>query len=140
MLANPSNKGEERKGREEKTLFRKNGFTISRHLWRESNLVGSRSFLITQKSSRKVNQPPWDFKAVIHLSNLGHLRDRQVQLEHSFVKICLYLYLYLYVFVFVFVSSYVCDAEKIRALNTLLVEQTMPADSTNALALPLVSE
>ena len=47
---------------------------------------------------------------------------------------------FMYLYVFVFVSSYVCDAEKIRALNTLLVEQTMPADSTNALALPLVSE
>ena len=50
-----------------------------------------------------------------------------------FVCICICMYLYLYLF-------QVCDAEKIRALNTLLVEQTMPADSTNALALPLVSE
>ena len=32
LLANPSNKGEERKGCEEKILFRKNGFIISRHL------------------------------------------------------------------------------------------------------------
>ena len=37
-------------------------------------------------------------------------------------------------------SNYLRDAGKIPVLNTLPVEQTMAADSRNALALPLLSE